>query len=197
MDKKETKQIKSIETKLKITRVAISLFRERGYKDVSIREICQKADISIGSFYYHFKSKEEIINTAHEQLDYLWENSISLLDFNRSTRENILCLFEEAGRVMQELGWEMTAQSYVHLLTSHKKYAIQRDRPIYSHLQDVISAGLEKGDFYEGIDRETLTNLLVRSGRGILFDWCLMDGSYDLVNKIREDLTIILNSFCR
>ena len=197
MAEKNRQQLKSLKTRLKITKVSISLFKQRGMNNVTVRDICSEASISIGNFYHHFKSKEEIINTVHQQLDQLWESTLPELDLKRSTRENILSLFDEAGRIMLELGWEMTAHSYVHLLTCDKKYAIQRDRPIYTHLKEVIDAGFEKNEFYPDADLEHLIEMLITCGRGILFDWCLMEGSYDLVGKLRRDLAVIVDSFCK
>ncbi|MDC7240050.1 MAG: TetR/AcrR family transcriptional regulator [Spirochaetales bacterium] len=197
MAEKNKRQLQSIETRLKITRVSIALFKEQGMSNVTVRDICREASISIGNFYHHFKSREEIINTVHQQLDLLWESTLPGLDLTRSVRENILSLFDEAGRVMLELGWEMTAHSYVHLLTSDKKYAVQRDRPIYTHLKEVIDAGVKKDEFYPEADLEHLIELLITCGRGILFDWCLMEGSYDLGRKLRKDLAVIVDGFCR
>ncbi|MDC7126602.1 MAG: TetR/AcrR family transcriptional regulator, partial [Spirochaetales bacterium] len=193
MEKLSKRQLKGIETKIRITRTALELFKSRGFNDVTVRDICSSASISIGSFYHHFESKEEIINTAHKQLDKLWEERIANFKYQKNVKENILYLFEEAGMVMQELGWEMTAHSYVHLLTSLKKYATQTDRPIYVHLRSVIAVGILEDYFKPETDVETLTNLLVRSARGVLFDWCLNDGEYSLPQKLRSDLSIILD----
>ncbi len=37
------------------------LVAEKGFDQITIREISQKAGISVGMFYYHFTSKEEIL----------------------------------------------------------------------------------------------------------------------------------------
>lgn len=50
-------------TKNKIIIVAISLFSEKGYSGVSIRDITKAVGIKESSLYKHFKSKEELIET--------------------------------------------------------------------------------------------------------------------------------------
>ena len=171
------------------------LFRDQGFNSVTVRDICDKASISIGSFYHHFASKDEIINTAHKQLDRLWELRITDHEFG-NTRDDILYLFEEAGRLMHELGWELTAQSYRYILTSQKKYLMEKDRPISKNLKVVIETGLINGDFCPGTDKDELIDILIRTGRGVLFEWCLLNGEYDLPAKLRFDLTLILKNFC-
>jgi len=57
--------MESIEnTKEKIQRVAISLFAQRGYERVSMREIASECGIKGASIYYHFSSKRQILEES-------------------------------------------------------------------------------------------------------------------------------------
>lgn len=51
-------QIKSQNTRNKILQAAKELFTEKGYDVVSVADIVEKAECSVGAFYGHFKSKE-------------------------------------------------------------------------------------------------------------------------------------------
>jgi AcrR family transcriptional regulator len=53
--------IKSNETSQKLIAVALSLFREHGYEAATINQICEGVGISKNTFYYYFKSKEELL----------------------------------------------------------------------------------------------------------------------------------------
>ena len=53
---------KSDRTREEILRSAARLFRDRGYHASTLREIAQEAQIKAGSIYYHFGSKDEIID---------------------------------------------------------------------------------------------------------------------------------------
>jgi len=48
-------------TKREICREAAKLFSKKGYKDVSMQDICNATGLSKGGLYRHFGSKEEIL----------------------------------------------------------------------------------------------------------------------------------------
>ena len=50
-------------TRDKIMDVALNMFSERGYEAVSIRDICGEVGIKESTLYYHFKNKEDILNS--------------------------------------------------------------------------------------------------------------------------------------
>ncbi len=54
--------MKTISRKHEIVAVAASLFNEKGYKAVSMRDIATAMDIKAASLYNHIKSKQEILS---------------------------------------------------------------------------------------------------------------------------------------
>lgn len=55
---------KSQRTKQRIVDAALVLFMEKGFDIVTIDMICDAGDIVKNTFYYHFKSKEELFTTC-------------------------------------------------------------------------------------------------------------------------------------
>lgn len=53
--------------KNEILDVASKLFAEKGFDHTSTREIIDQAGIARGTLYYHFKSKEEIMDALVER----------------------------------------------------------------------------------------------------------------------------------
>jgi AcrR family transcriptional regulator len=190
------RQRQGIETKLKITRIATDLFKKKGFNDVTIRDICEASSISVGTFYHHFISKDEIVNTGHYQIDLLWEERISN-HIESDTKEYILYMFEEAGSQLHELGWDLASQSYQQLIAAKTKYTLRKDRPIYQKVHQAITQGLSEGVFLQGTDPAELTETLIRCSRGVVFDWCLWEGGYDLRKQMRHDILLFLSNYCR
>lgn len=56
-------------TKEKIITSAIDLFNRKGVADVTLRDIADKAGISIGNLAYHFKNKDAIILELYRQME--------------------------------------------------------------------------------------------------------------------------------
>lgn len=54
--------------KQELVDVALSLFIEKGYEDVSVRDILDVVKGHPGMFYYYFESKQEIYNEAMHQM---------------------------------------------------------------------------------------------------------------------------------
>ena len=52
---------KSDETRQRIFDASIELFRENGFGGGSVEDITKKSGTSVGSFYHHFESKDEVV----------------------------------------------------------------------------------------------------------------------------------------
>ncbi|NBE55492.1 TetR/AcrR family transcriptional regulator [Streptomyces boluensis] len=55
-------------TRQRIQDVALDLFAERGYEKTSLREIAEQLEVTKAALYYHFKTKEDILDSLFEDL---------------------------------------------------------------------------------------------------------------------------------
>jgi AcrR family transcriptional regulator len=69
------------DTRARIQQVAVELFTSRGYDGTSLREIAERLGVTKAALYYHFKSKEDIIQSLVE--DYQGQMD-GLIDLARS-----------------------------------------------------------------------------------------------------------------
>ena len=57
------------DTRSRIQEVALDLFVKQGYEKTSLREIAEQLGVTKAALYYHFKTKEEIVqSTVHDYL---------------------------------------------------------------------------------------------------------------------------------
>jgi AcrR family transcriptional regulator len=54
---------KRARTRFELLKAARQVFAKRGYHDASIAEITELADVGVGTFYLHFRDKDEIFTT--------------------------------------------------------------------------------------------------------------------------------------
>lgn len=59
-------------TKERFHAALIQLAKERGFANVTIKDICNAVGCSEGTFYYHFKSMQGLMNSLHD-----WESTIT------------------------------------------------------------------------------------------------------------------------
>ena len=52
---------KALRTRALLFESALSLFKEKGFDATSMRDIATRADLSLGSTYYYFDSKEALV----------------------------------------------------------------------------------------------------------------------------------------
>lgn len=55
-------------TRAAIVAAAEELLRERGYEGTTMREVAQRAGVSLGNAYYYFASKEHLVHGFYERL---------------------------------------------------------------------------------------------------------------------------------
>ena len=60
-------QLKSKETKERIFQAAKAILQKSGYENLSIKNICEEAGVSNGSFYHHFKTKDDLLSYYIEE----------------------------------------------------------------------------------------------------------------------------------
>ena len=101
-------------TRKRICDTAIRLFNERGYGEVSLREIAKEADTTIGNLTYHFKKKEDLlivlVTELHESYSFFFSADLSggdllieiLNSFKRAedNRKNYTFYFENLGELV-------------------------------------------------------------------------------------------------
>lgn len=56
-----------MDTKEKILTVSLELFALKGFSETSIRDICKKVPIKESTIYYHFKNKQDILDTLSDR----------------------------------------------------------------------------------------------------------------------------------
>ncbi|MEI6101786.1 MAG: TetR/AcrR family transcriptional regulator, partial [Eubacteriales bacterium] len=57
-------KIRSEKTQSAILQAATFLAKRNGWKNTRIQEVCALAGVSVGAFYHHFASKQELMNRA-------------------------------------------------------------------------------------------------------------------------------------
>lgn len=84
-------------TKDEIIIKSIEVFRKRGYYKTSMSDLAEVCGLQKGSFYYHFKSKEELMQAALEKVHSYYNKKVFSIAYEKglSAEERFIKLFKK------------------------------------------------------------------------------------------------------
>lgn len=183
-EKLTTRQKKAVETRKKLFKSAMTLFKKKGYYDVSIDEIAAMAGTSKGSFYTHFESKDQVIIEHFKNYDNHYLEFYKKLDNCNTSIEKLITFVRDMYVLSTEtVGFEITYVIYDTQLSynSDKTFIINQNRPLFKILYEIIEEGQKSGELRNDYSIDELVKMAIRSLRGTFYDWCLYDGNFDIV----------------
>ncbi len=78
---------KGEQTRSLILETALEMFSDRGYEETTMRAVAEKAGVALGNTYYHFRSKEHLIQAYYERMHELHlESCAELLKKERTLK---------------------------------------------------------------------------------------------------------------
>jgi len=188
-------QQRAIDTKNKIINTFFGLLEHKSINEITIQMICVNCGISVGAFYHHYSSKEDILVEKFHHFDEFIENEL--------THKQYVC-YEEAiidflfyliiGAQNHGINVTREVLKYTLSPTSHNYFSMQ-NRSSHNYLLTLIDKAISKGELKEACNSKELAILLLRHAHGIGYDWVAQNGSYDLSNALHYDLRLILKSF--
>ena len=157
------------ERKKEILDIAEELFTTKGYDNTSTTDILERVGIARGTIYYHFKSKEEILDALIDRIiQGIVGNVKSALSYKAPAPQKIIS-FIGATRVDSAIGKEITDHA-------HKpQNALMHQKMLNSLLAEltpiatgIIKDGIKEGSFSTNYPEETAEMLLIYSS--VVFD---------------------------
>lgn len=193
MKKKEltNRQKQAIKTRNKIYNTAILLMEKNGFENVTVEDICSKAGVSVGSFYHYFKSKNDIYYEIYKRSDDYFEQIVTHLLDKDNTKDQILLYFQHYAKYNIISGLETMKLLY----NSNNKHFIIKGRYMQNLLKKIIEEGQEKSEITSLYTSDHIVEFFFISTRGLVYDWCLYDGAYDLEEKMLDYVEKLLKIF--
>ena len=186
-------QLKSKETKAKIFRAAKHILQKQGYEQLSIKNICEEAGVSNGSFYHHFKTKDDLLSYYIEEQPSINPDLLDMPQNSAEAKAAIIQVYLNYVHYCQELGVEFMSNYYTPKNQSLNPL-IRTERPypivtVHNYLQKAIDADIIKPD----LDLEDITTDIRMIVIGNVFEWCLKSGEADFEGNMRRTLRIYLD----
>ena len=175
-------QKKSQETKEKIFQAAKKILQKSGYEKLSIKNICEEAGVSNGSFYHHFKTKDDLLSYYIEDQPTMGPDLLETPKSLEDVKDGIVRVYLNYVAYCRELGVEFMA-GYYDTKNQALNPAIRTERPY-----PIVTVQA----YRESIDEFTTDIRMIVIGN--VFEWCLREGIADFEGNMSRSLRRYLDS---
>ena len=187
-------QQKSRETKEKIFQAAKRILQKKGYEELSIKNICEEAGVSNGSFYHHFRTKNDLLSYYIEDQPTINPDLLELPENAAGVREGIIQVYLNYVKYCRELGVEFMS-GYYDTKNQALNAAIRTERPypivtVQTYVEKAIAAGIVSLN----VKIEEFTTDIRMIVIGNVFEWCLRNGEADFEGNMSRSLGKYLDS---
>ena len=186
-------QQNSRETKKKIFNAAKNILQEKGYEALSIKNICEEAGVSNGSFYHHFKTKDDLLSYYIEEQPSINPDLLDLPESPEEAKTAIIQVYLNYVHYCQDLGLSFMSNYYTPKNQSLNP-AIRTERPypivtVHNYLKKALDAGV----IHLSYPLEDITTDIRMIVIGNVFEWCLKNGDADFEGNMKRSLQAYLD----
>ena len=187
-------QKKSKDTKERIFQAAKRILKKKGYEELSIKNICEEAGVSNGSFYHHFKTKDDLLSYYIEDQPQIDPGLLDLPDSAEEAKYTIIQVYLNYVNYCEELGVDFMS-GYYNSRNQALNPAIRTERryPIVT-VQVYVEKAMAAGVIALNVEIEEFTTDIRMIVIGNVFEWCLRKGETDFQGNMSRSLGKYLDS---
>lgn len=191
------RQLNALQTRESIFKVALELFIQNGFENVSITDITKKAGTAKGTFYTHFKSKDQVIVEHFKGIDLYYEEVLEKLTDEGSNYEKIITILREGFLYTENIGKELLKVVLINQISGNEEipYVMDKSRRIYRIVLKLIVDGQKSGEFVPDRDPDELVMAILQHYSGIYMRWCLLEENETLSELGIKSLKMLIDSF--
>lgn len=169
------------------------LITKEGYENLTVRGICKKLEISTGTFYHYFSEKGDLALALFSDIDDYFINEVAS-KFQEDESQNLITFSISYGVYIIKNGVETCRCINMAPLKNNDKNYLDENRGIFQVLQELLTRGVDKGQFNLPVSPQDTTRMLMVLLRGYSSDWAKREGNYDLLNSIETFITLFCKS---
>lgn len=178
-ENKTKRQLQAEQTKLKLFNAAVELLAQRDFESITIRDIVDRANVSIGTFYNYYTTKLEVFYETYQVADRYFNETVAPQLTQPTCRERVLFFFDHYAHYSGEI----TDRKMTRLLYGPDNPWFNRpeDNSLVGVLIRVLQGGLDSGELDgHGDSAQQMASLFMISVRGLTYHWCTTGFAYDL-----------------
>ena len=184
-------------SKEKIINETVSIIREKGADAVTVRDVCESAGLSIGTFYHYFRDKDDLM------MHFLMETSFDTFEL-MAPLSNVASRISELymhliGKYM-DLGLDFMKSFYSTGNRSLSAYMGEVDGAfapgtVMARSEEEMNAALAGGYLKSDADIHLICMDICTIVKGCVFEWCLNNGSMDIESALHRIIGLYLDIY--
>lgn len=183
-------------TREKLLKAAIKLVNRDGMKQLTVRNICDEAGLSTGSFYNLFSGKEDLISYYLKYAFTPYREKALEESEKYNPVERCLVIYRAYVRYCKDMGIEFVSGLYS---SNHNPFFdfMHRDTQddfIIATVRVYIEEAKELGLIREDVETDEVLLRIAAASTGLLFYWCVFDGKIDVDYEVNDAIEGYLRS---
>ncbi|MDO5298580.1 MAG: helix-turn-helix domain-containing protein [Clostridia bacterium] len=170
---------------------ARDIFSTRSFEQVTIKEICRHAGVANSTFYYHFKTKEELMDCLRTRDEHPMEHDLLSILTMPDLMEQTLTACTMCAARAERHGCTLTTQYYKRRLDKGADTLDSSHRQEHAAAQALIARAQSEGLILNPAPSDQLTQAAIGLVTSTVIDWCVSDGSFDLLPVARQALYVL------
>lgn len=166
-----------------IIEVSLAMFKERGFANVSVTDICQELGITRSGFYYYFKSKDAVVSSHMELVKHKIAQARKETNSILSCRERFYRIYHAFDKVASQMGPELCRIVLKHQADGSLANISPRDNPMWNEYCNIVREAQLAGEIADSVDYTYLVELAICLGTGIVVTWCNKNGNFNLIEE--------------
>ena len=162
----------------KIIRAAIALVEKQGADAVTVRRVCEEANIATGTFYYHFKNKDDLMmyfvrGESFAQIE-LHAPLSAIADRITELYLHLFMRYESLGvKFMRSFYTPSNEALFTYMGETDGKFAAET---VMARSERELLAAQKQGFLAKDADIHLMSGDICAIAKGCIFDWCVGSG---------------------
>ncbi len=188
----ETKEMKNKKMKQHIFDVALSMMKEIGFENITLRMICQEANVSTGMFYQHFANKDDLLTYYYDEAQDKFEEVINSKLKDLEIKEQLIEFYVWIFEFTSEFGVDFCRNFF------NSKNKAMNTNLFHNRIMEITNRAMEdaiaKGyQLSPGRTPYQVSKYLCVMAKGVIFDWSAHEGSYNMAEFGRRLITLTID----
>ncbi len=177
-----------IKRKERIILTSIEIMDELGFQSLSTKEICRRQEVSEGTLYKHFRSKNDVILGVLDYYSKFDEDIKQTIEMKNMSAKDGITYFITRFAEYYESYPAMTAIQHSHEVLRNEPGIADKIIQIFesrtNYISYLVEKGIKNGEIKAHVDSESLSDIILGTFQAICLKWRMRSYKFSLKQRI-------------